>query len=199
MATAKLGRHPGGRFVLIDAFRREIANAAGGGPTDCKRHCGYVKPATRMLLLSATSFCRRVAEGEGFPKSAPISGPNRARTSRSGSSAPAFTPAPGASDKAVPKNGGVRARTVSQLFRISPPAAGRSMPEPATRRGSLQTLLYFASTSLIARTFPAERPSWSKVSARKASAMAFATSGPITRAPMVMICALFESAARCAE
>ena len=87
--------------------------------------------------------------------------------------------------------------------------AGQRRVQRAARRGAvigqcqhgpcLQRALYLASTSSIALTFPAERPLASKLSFRKASAMDFATSAPITRAPMVMIWALFDSAARSAE
>jgi len=62
-----------------------------------------------------------------------------------------------------------------------------------------QHLLYFASTSLMARTLSAERPFSSKVSLRKAPAISLASSTPMTRAPIVMICALFDSAALVAE
>lgn len=61
------------------------------------------------------------------------------------------------------------------------------------------TLLYFASTSLIAATFPADRPSGSKLADKYASAMSLASSAPMTRAPIVMICALFDVAAFPAE
>ena len=58
---------------------------------------------------------------------------------------------------------------------------------------------YLASSALMASTLPADRPSGSNSQAMKASAIAFANSVPITRAPMVMICALFDKAARSAE
>lgn len=65
--------------------------------------------------------------------------------------------------------------------------------------GMAQVLLYFASTALMALTFPADRPFGSNRAVRKASAISLANSGPITRAPIVMICALFEVAAFPAE
>src|ERR1700722_16636377 len=51
----------------------------------------------------------------------------------------------------------------------------------------------------MAATLLAERPFGSNVLVRNASAIDLATSGPITREPIVMICALFDRAARCAE
>lgn len=70
---------------------------------------------------------------------------------------------------------------------VSPPAQNASAFRAGTLNMGDQPLLYFASTSLIALTLPAERPFSSKVCARKASAIVLATSEPMTRAPMVMI------------
>lgn len=55
------------------------------------------------------------------------------------------------------------------------------------------------STALIAATFWADFPFSSKVSARNASHIDLASSDPITRAAIVIICALFDNAARWAE
>jgi Extensin-like protein C-terminus len=58
---------------------------------------------------------------------------------------------------------------------------------------------YCASSRLIASTLPADGPFGSNSEARKASTMLLASSGPMTRAPIVMICALLLLAARSAE
>ncbi len=67
------------------------------------------------------------------------------------------------------------------------------------RKEQAYALRYFTSTASMAFTLFADRPSGSKVDSRKASAMSLASSGPMTRAPIVMICALFEVAAFFAE
>ena len=61
--------------------------------------------------------------------------------------------------------------------------------------------LYFAPNTSIARTLPADRPVASKfiVWDSQVSAIALASSLPMTRAPIVMIWALFDKAARSAE
>ena len=51
----------------------------------------------------------------------------------------------------------------------------------------------------MASTFAAEAPLGSNSEASHVSTIALASSGPITRAPMVMICALLDFAARSAE
>ena len=58
---------------------------------------------------------------------------------------------------------------------------------------------YFASSSSIAATLPAERPFASKAAASQVSTTALASSGPTTRAPIVMIWALLLATARSAE
>ena len=55
------------------------------------------------------------------------------------------------------------------------------------------------SSLLIASTLAADEPFGSNSDASHVSTMAFASSGPMTRAPMVMICALLDFAARSAE
>ena len=84
------------------------------------------------------------------------------------------------------------------LKRLGQAGAGRG---PVDWKSQHQALLYLASTASMASTLPADLPEASKlsVSVSQASAMALASSGPITRAPIVMICALFDSAARVAE
>ena len=58
---------------------------------------------------------------------------------------------------------------------------------------------YFSSSALMAATLPAERPCASKPQLRNASAIDLASSGPMTRAPIVMIWASLDSDARSAE
>ncbi len=74
---------------------------------------------------------------------------------------------------------------------------------PARRRRAgmppVYAVWYLASTASMARTLPADLPSGSKEDDRKASAMSLASSTPTTRAPMVMMWALFEVAALPAE
>ena len=85
---------------------------------------------------------------------------------------------------------------------IDPGAASAAVVVAAMCRRSARdahAFAYFASTSLIALTLAAERPASSKSWARNASAIDLASSVPMTRAPMVMMCALFDSAARSAE
>ena len=72
---------------------------------------------------------------------------------------------------------------------------------PVRRQAQHQRPAYFAPTASMASTLPADLPLRSKfwVCASHASAMVLATSAPMTRAPMVMICASFDRAARSAE
>ena len=78
-------------------------------------------------------------------------------------------------------------------------------PAPLTHKRRLELecggYRFRASSSSIALTLPAERPLTSKSSVflKKVSAIDLANSAPITRAPMVMIWALLDSAARSAE
>ena len=65
--------------------------------------------------------------------------------------------------------------------------------------GHQTAFAYFSPSLSIASTFRADGPLWSKSEASQVSTMALASSGPITLAPIVMICALFDLAARSAE
>ncbi len=80
--------------------------------------------------------------------------------------------------------------------RQSGAAAGNSRPAVFAW---VQAFWYLSPISLIALTLPADGPSGSNDLVRKASAMSLASSAPTTRAPMVMIWALFEVAALPAE
>jgi len=69
----------------------------------------------------------------------------------------------------------------------------------SARPRSLQGLALRASAAFSATTLAAEGPAGSNADLRNVSTIALASSGPITRAPMVMICASLLLAARSAE
>jgi hypothetical protein len=83
------------------------------------------------------------------------------------------------------------------------PFARRTQPRSSRSRRDLRlahprAMMQALATieALIASTLAAEAPLGSNSDASQASAMALASSGPMTRAPMVMIWALFESRGR---
>ena len=74
-----------------------------------------------------------------------------------------------------------------------------SRMEPPHRSLAQAKMGAYPSNLLIASTFAADAPFGSNSEASHISTIALASSGPITRAPIVMICALLDLAALSAE